>query len=409
MPTIRLTQLAAEKLTAPANGRLVYWDRGLPGFGLRITARGAKSWVAMYRVSRRSVMETLAPMSRVPKVVDARALARASMSKAATGAHPVAEKRAAHSVASAVARFLDEHCDRNLRAGTAKEWRRILEHDVVARWGDRTLAGISKADVLELINHKAARRERTRKGEDGGAGVQANRTLARLRTFCRWAVANDLTTTDPTVGVRMPAKETPRDRVLSDFELKAFWTGSEQLGTPFAPLFKLMALTAQREGEVAGMRWDEIDLATRTWTIPASRAKNGKQHVVHLSAPAISVLEQLPHQGDRLFTGPNGGSAPDFGRPKARLVALMGVDDWVLHDLRRTATTGMARCGIAPHVVDRILNHQAGVIRGVMRTYNQYDFLAERKAALEAWGRFVENLVITDTNVVPLVKASPAK
>jgi len=406
MPTVRLTQLAAERLSAPATGRIVYWDRGLPGFGLRITAKGAKSWVAMYRVAGKPVMETISPMARVPKVDEARTLARTSMSKAATGTNPVAEKRAAHTVASAVTRFLDEHCDRNLRASTAKEWRRILEHDVVGRWGERRLTELAKGDVLRLVNDKATTRQRKRRGEEGGAGVQANRLLARLRTFCRWAAANDLIATDPTAGVRMPTKETPRDRVLSDAELKAFWTGSERLGAPFTPLFKLMLLTAQREGEVAGMRWVEIDLAGCTWTIPASRAKNGKQHVVHLSALAISVLEQLPRRGDRLFSGPNGSSAPDFGRPKAKLAALMGVTDWVLHDLRRTATTGMARLGIAPHVVDRILNHQTGTIRGVAATYNRFDYLAERKKALEAWGRFIESLVRpTALNVMELSAA----
>jgi integrase len=393
MPTIRLTQLAAEKLTAPATERLVYWDRGLPGFGLRITSKGAKSWVAMYRVAGKAVMETLAPMARVPKVDDARALARVSMTKAAQGTNPVAEKRAAHSVASAVARFLAEHCDRNLRAATAKEWRRILEHDVAERWGDRPVAEITKGDVLELIADKAAQRLRPRKGEGAGAGVQANRTLARLRTCCRWAVANDLISTDPTDGVRMPVKETPRDRVLSDDELVRYWTGSEQLGTPYEPIFKLMAVTAQREGEVAGMAWPEIDIDGRTWTIPAARTKNGREHLVHLNGLAVEVLEQVPRRGDRLFTGPNGASAPDFSRPKAKLAALMGVGDWVLHDLRRTATTGMAKLGIAPHVVDRVLNHVAGTIRGVAATYNRFEYLPERKAALETWGRYIEQLI----------------
>jgi len=84
----------------------------------------------------------------------------------------------------------------------------------------------------------------------------------------------------------------------------------------------------------------------------------------------------------------------------------MGVDDWVLHDLRRTATTGMARLGIAPHVVDRVLNHTAGTIRGVAATYNRFDYLAERKEALKAWGRFIEGLVRpASSNVVQLVTA----
>ncbi len=315
------------------------------------------------------------------------------MAKAAAGANPVAERRAAHSVASAVSRFVAEYCSRNLRPSTAKEWGRILEHDVVSRWGERPLTQVAKGDVLELIGDKAAQRERVRRGQDAGAGVQANRTLARLRTFCRWAVANDLIENDPTVGVRMPARETARDRVLSDSEIERFWNGAGQLDLPYCPLFRLMLLTAQRGGEVTGMNWGEVDLDACIWTIPASRAKNGKQHVVHLSALAMEVLQQLPRQGERVFTGPRGSSELDLGRPKARVAAEMGATDWVLHDLRRTATTGMARHGIAPHVVDRILNHQSGTIRGVAAVYNRHAYLDERRAALELWGRFVEGLV----------------
>ena len=139
MPTIRLTQLAAEKLAAPPTGRTVYWDRHLPGFGIRITAKGARSWVAMYRVDGKPVMETIGTLAKVPRVDDARQTARDSMAKAALGDHPVREKRieavrgAANTCKAAVDRYLAE-CDRNLKPKTAREWRRIFEHDVLPRW-----------------------------------------------------------------------------------------------------------------------------------------------------------------------------------------------------------------------------------------------------------------------------------
>ena len=98
------------------------------------------------------------------------------------------------------------------------------------RYGDH------QGDVLELVNDKAARRERKRKGLTDGAAVQAGKMLTRLRTFFGWAIANDLTEADPTAGARRPAKESPRDRVLTDHEIAAFWLGTEQLGAPFGPL-----------------------------------------------------------------------------------------------------------------------------------------------------------------------------
>src|SRR3954452_48604 len=206
MPTIRLTQLAVDKLAPPSIGRTVYWDRHLPGFGIRVTANGAKSWVAMYRVNGKAVMETIGTVARIPRVDEARHAGRASMEKAAAGNNPVVEKRLegvgaeTNTTATAVARYLD-HCDRTLKPKTTKEWRRIFEHDVLPQWGERALSEITKGDVLELVNYKAARRERKRQGAADGAAVQAGKMLARLRTFFGWAAANDLVGTDPTVGV----------------------------------------------------------------------------------------------------------------------------------------------------------------------------------------------------------------
>jgi integrase len=399
MPQTGLTQLAVDRLKAPKEGRVVYWDRGLPGFGVRLTSNGAKSWVAMYRVDGKAVMETLGAVAKMPKVGDAREMARTSMRKAGMGVHPVKEKRTeakraeTETVKAAVDRYL-AYCDRALKPKTAREWRRIFEHDVLPRWGKRPVAEITKGDVLELVNDKAVNRERKRRGMEGGAAVQAGKMLTRLRTFWGWAIANDLAATDPTEGVRRPAKEAPRDRVLTNDEIVTFWSATDRLGYPFGPLFRLMLLTAQRESETAGIRWSEV--AAETWTIPSTRTKNSKPHIVHLSALALETIEGTPRiaEQDLLFSGTGKTAVSGFSRAKARLDMLMaGMQAWTLHDLRRTATTGLARLGIAPHVADKVLNHTAGTIRGVAAVYNQFDYLDERRAALEAWGSYVEKLI----------------
>jgi integrase len=234
--------------------------------------------------------------------------------------------------------------------------------------------------------------------------------LTRLRTFCGWAVANDLIAkdADPTAGVRKPATETPSDRVLSDAELRAFWVATEQLdarrrdAVAVGPLFRALLLVAQREGEVAGMRRVEIDPAKREWKIHGPRTKNGKEHVVHLSDLVMEVLP--PADGrDLVFSTTGRMPAIGFARAKARLDAAMlavlreadggaELPPFVLHDLRRTATSCMARLGIEPHIADAVLNHVAGTIRGVARTYNRFQYLNERRLALEALGRFVDLL-----------------
>jgi hypothetical protein len=214
MPTVRLTQIAAAKLTPPSAGRVVYWDRLLPGFGLRVSASGAKSWVAMYRVDGKSILETLGPLGKIPKVDDARKLARTSMAKAAVGENPVKQRRIADlTVAECVQRYLGEYVCRQCKPKTVSETRRILMRDITPLWGAHPITEIAKYDINELLDRKANRRERPRRGhEDHGAGVQSNRVLALLRTFFRWCLDVELIVADPTAGIRRRTREQARDR-----------------------------------------------------------------------------------------------------------------------------------------------------------------------------------------------------
>ena len=141
------------------------------------------------------------------------------------------------------------------------------------------------------------------------------------------------------------------------------------------------------------MTWDEVDVRAATWTLPGTRTKNGKAHVVHLSEPALSLLASMPAHGSHVFT--NGGNAPfqSFSAYKRRLDDLSRLPGWRLHDLRRTVVSGMASLGVAPHVADRILNHVGGTISGVAAVYQRHEFLAERRAAMEIWGAHVSAIL----------------
>jgi integrase len=236
-------------------------------------------------------------------------------------------------------------------------------------------------------------------------------------------------------GLKAPTAETARDRALTDDEVRLFWAACDKLGWPFGPMFKLLLLTAQRRDEVGGMEWSEIaPLAKRVWTIPREKAKNDRAHEVHLSDLAVEIIDELPkisrpradgngtQPSPYLFTTNGERPVSGFSKAKGRLdkhmvqalragfgeagkdPAKAEIEGWILHDLRRTAATGMARLNIAPHVVDRILNHVSGTIRGVAAVYNRHTYLDERGAALTAWGRYVENLVRpAPANVLPLV------
>jgi len=234
------------------------------------------------------------------------------------------------------------------------------------------------------------------------APVQANRVFAMLRKLFNWCVDRDILQASPCVRVKPPGRETDRDRVLSDDELKRVWRAAYLLGWPFGPAVKLLILTAQRRNEVAMMRWDEVDLDGALWTIPSEKSKNGRVHQVPLSPTALDIIKALPRMGEVVFTTSGTKPISGFSKAKVRLDKLSGVTEWRLHDLRRTATTGMAKMGIGPHVVARILNHGAGTIRGVAAVYNRHAYLDERRTALEAWARRVDALVNgTPANLAP--------
>ena len=191
----------------------------------------------------------------------------------------------------------------------------------------------------------------------------------------------------------LPSKEIARDRVLDDNELAQIILAARKIRGPYGGIVELLALTGQRREEVAGLQWAELDLAERVWTLPKSRTKNAKAHVVHLSEQSMAVLARADRPGPYVFSLLGTKPFQEFSRAKRRLDQLSGVTAWRLHDLRRTCVSGMARLGIAPHVADKILNHQSGTISGVAAVYQRHESLAERRAALDLWGAHVGRLL----------------
>jgi integrase len=420
MPTTKLTQAAVERLKATEQGRMEYWDTQLPGFGLRISDSGRKIWIALYRVGSRLVRETIGTAALIPNVAEARERARQSMQKAQAGENPVVQRRERERAAMAASeklpdnfravadRFVERYAKENTKPTTWMELRRQLEVDVLPKWADRPIASITRQDVTELLNGIA----------DRGSPVQANRTLTPLKTLFRWVVDEELVVADPTARVRKIVKETARDRVLSDLEIRLFWAGCDKLGWPFGPMFKVLLLTAQRRDEVGGMEWSEIApfncgqfRARRRRTVELTRyisrilplrsSTSCQRH--RDGVPTVAVWSQAHTCSLQTVSVPSpvsarlrSGSTSTWCRRSAPSSRDTGqdpgkgqIEGWILHDLRCTAATGMARLNIAPHVVDRTLNHVSGTIRGVAAVYNRHAYLDDRKA----WGRYVECLI----------------
>jgi Site-specific recombinase XerD len=302
------------------------------------------------------------------------------------GRDPAGEKReakrrvVADRVEDLLEIFISQRLSQNRSGG---EIARLLRREVGKAWTGKSINEISKRDVVEVISAI----------EQRGAPIAANKTLKSLKTFLRWCVGRAVLDQSPAEGVPLPAKEVARDRVLNDQELVQVILAAREMGGPYGGIVELLSLTGQRREEVARMRWDELDLAQRFWTLPKSRTKNAKEHVVHLSEQAMAVLKGADKRGPFVFSVLGTKPFQEFSGGKRRLDQLSGVTAWRLHDLRRTCVSGIARLGIAPHVADKILNHQAGTISGVAAVYQRHEFLSERRKALELWGAHVDAIL----------------
>jgi integrase len=367
-------------------------DSFLPGLYLIQQPSGAKGWAVRYRhqgVPRKLTLGSYPALG----LKDARGLAAKALRTVAEGRDPGREKilaRAAKadSVDRIFEEFLERHVRRSNRPRTGQETERLLRQHVLPRWRGRMVHEVTRRDVLDVLDRVV----------DGGAPSAANRVFAAVRKFFNWCVARDILATSPCAGVKPPTAERARDRVLSDDELRLVWAAADKLGGTFGPLVKLLALTGQRRDEVARIRWDELDLDARLWTLPPARTKNNQPHEVPLSKAALTVLQNVPHIASSPFVlTTNGGAAPASGysKNKRRLDALLPADmpAWRLHDLRRTCASGLARLGINLPVIEKVLNHSSGSFAGIVGVYQKHSFADEKAAALSAWGNFVEALV----------------
>lgn len=416
----RLTKTAVEAASAAERDSYL-WDSALPGFGLKVTPRGTRIYLVQYRPrhGRATRRYTLGKHGAPWTTEQAREAAQKLLARVRLGGDPFAEEQIARrmQIAQAAAQVEEEQRAqaelfpvvvaefiKRYAAPKNRSWpeaRRILTSVDLAPWENRRISQISRREVMSLVDRVQARA--------AGAG---RLLFAHLRRFFSWCVERLYLDISPMAGLRGPPLPKARDRVLSDREIALFWRATEQISHPFGPLLRLLLLTGQRKNEVTAMSWVELDLDAAQWTIPGERTKNGQAHAVDLSASAVGILRRMQHQGDRDYNRlSNGnhsktsrryvftttGSTPVSGHSKAKMAldALMHdsgglpVTPWRIHDLRRTAATGMAQLGSAPHVVEAVLNHRSGSRGGLVAVYQHYDHRSERRAALLAWDKHV--------------------
>lgn len=409
---MKLTQTAIAKIElAPGQAERIVFDERLSGFGLRVRAGGKRTWIVQYRVGKKQRRKTL---GSVDKIMAAKAyeVAELDLAGVTLGTDPQAKKNEARARASET---FETIATRFLRAkeGQVKQssFDQIETH-LTKHWATfngRSIHDIARRDIATRLGEIAQER----------GPYAANRARATLSSFYGWAMNEGIVEANPVVATNRQTDEKARDRVLSDAELVAIWNASA--GDDYGGIVRLLILTVQRRDEVGAIARGELDLPGRKWTIPSSRTKNGREHEIPLSDPALASLTTATARKGRedreaLFgDGDAGNGFSGWSKAKAALdkrIADAAASTkekkkpvpWRVHDIRRTVATRMADLGVLPHVIEAVLNHISGHKAGVAGVYNRALYSAEKRQALDLWAAHVEALLAGKpaSNIVPM-------
>jgi integrase len=403
--------------------RLVF-DDAQRGLAVRVTASGGRTYLCQYTLHGHKWRVPLGACSAL-SLAKAREAAAAVMGDVAKGRNPAAERKEAAAVERArrvrnrlTLRALIEDWSRlhlaARRPSYATEAVRAL-HAAFAHHLDDAAEDLDRATVVRALDALARRRRR----KDGhrtdrltGAAM-IGRTAAYGRAAFAWAVKRDAVQHNPFANSPVAKSIAKRERVLSDQEIAEIWRAAGDAGSPYGTIIRLLILTGQRRGEVAGMAWGEISDDLATWTLPGERTKNGAAHGVPLSAPARDILRAgLPDGTDHRGAGsglllPGAFGTPFAGWSKAKQALDKAIMDarakaaraagtslarfipWNVHDLRRTVATGLQRLGVRLEVTEAVLNHISGSRGGIAGVYQRHDWAAEKRAALDSWAAHV--------------------
>jgi integrase len=418
-----LRKQAIADLKARGAREAILWDEELAGLGLRVGASGVASWLVYKRLGSggkgaKQIRTVIGTYGEIPDPEKARDKARPIIEDIRNGTDPNARKRQARFTEAIQFRDgkLKDLWEAWLTKSRARgKTKRIKSSDYwygVERLGlteilpvlgpDTLIHTITKSQVRKLIEDKEAK-----------SPSVARMIFACLRPFFLWCVEREAITVSPMAELSQPEKVKARDRTLSDDELVTVWSAASSLSYPWGPFYKLALLTAQRRDEVASIEWSEINFKKREWKIPGSKTKNGKEHLAHLSSWAIDILNSLKSKGGKRYVFTTLSRRDDKGEleeiaisgfSKARRLLDKEIKKhnnnkdlprFTVHDLRRTAATGMASLKVPPHIVERILNHITGKdVGGLVGVYQHFEYVEERRQALTDWSNHINSLVL---------------
>jgi integrase len=408
-----------------------YWDAALPGFGMRVSIGGTRTWMVMYRYNARKRRMKLGNYPAL-SLADARDAAREVMRKAEKGEDPASERKVQRAPMTTVAElaqlYLEEYAKKHKRSWKKDE--QILDGEVVPLIGGKRVFDVKRRDIRDVLQPII----------DRNALVRANHVLGVVRRMFNWAITDkDLELVNPAAGITEPGEVTDRHRYLRKEELPRFWAAltPSLLGREGEAAFKVLLLTAQREMEVLRMRWDDIDWEDGLWTIPAHHAKNELEHVVPLTPVVYRELAALKQKlaaeteapedfrpSGYVFRSPfNAGEHVRRVFIEKRIIKVRqasGIVDITVHDLRRTVTTYFGKVKVPQEIKKKILNHTKRKKSDVTEIYDRFEYVQEKRDALMKWEKLLLRVVGEDfdtdgyaaalfkgedTNVVPFDRA----
>jgi integrase len=428
---MKLTERKIETLSVDRGrkDRLVF-DDAQRGLAVRATASGGRTYLCQYTLNRQKWRVPLGSCSAL-SLSKARAAAAAIMGDVAKGRNPAAERKEA-----AAAEWAKRMRGRLTLAVLIQDWARLhlihrrpryaaeavraLRHGF-AKHLDLPAEDLDRAAVVHALDSLSRRPKEKGKSSIRHGTAIAGRTAAYGRACFAWAMKRGAVPSNPFAELPLSTVVNKRDRVLSDEEASAVWRAAGEAPLPYGAIVRLLMLTGQRRDEVAGMTLAELSEDLATWTIPATRTKNGIPHLVPLSQPARKLLDavlsdgpadvQGAHQRAKpalVFPGERGTPFSGWSKAKSALDTASGVSGWWLHDLRRTLATGLQRLGVRLEVTEAVLNHLSGSRAGVVGIYQRHDWAEEKRAALDAWSAHLLAVVegrLTAGKVLPFDRA----
>jgi integrase len=389
---MKLTAKAVAGLVLPdGKSDHIVFDERIPGFGLRLRKGGTATWIFQYALGRARQYRMVIGKASAVTAEKAREIAADHHATVKKGGNPAVQKAenraaAALSLKSIADRYL-AHQKTELRPRSYTEIERHLVAHAKPLHG-LPIGAIDRKIIAARLNDIANK----------SGAVTANRVRATFSAMFTWALKEGLAESNP-VAFTNQRTERPRDRTLSDQEIKIIWSalGADQ----YSDIIRLLTLTAQRRNEIAGLQKSEIDFDKELILLPADRVKNGHPHQIPMSPPVSSILQARVStaKDQECIFGVGEGGFKGWSKAKreldARITKRNGkpLDNWTLHDLRRTAATRMGEIGVLPHVVESLLNHYSGYRRGVAKIYNLALYAPEKAQALALWANHVSAVV----------------